>query len=309
VEPRAHHILIGLFTLTLTAVAIGFTLWLGKSSVDKDGHQYDIVFTESVTGLAVGNDVLYNGIRMGEVESLRLDQQDPGKVWARIRVSQATPVTEDTTARLTIANITGAAVIQLISGTPGSPPLTLRSGKIPVIEASPSPFRQLRTSSEELLANITNLVSNARDILSEENTARIKRILADLEVTTSAVAEEKASIGEAIKALSASAQELPQTLATATALLQKVNTAMDEKGEVVVQDLQRTMRSTEKLATNLDNLIKSNQTAVSQSLSEVGPLLHELRQTINNLGQITQRLEEDPSGFILGNEKVREYQP
>jgi phospholipid/cholesterol/gamma-HCH transport system substrate-binding protein len=308
VEPKAHHILIGIFTLVLTALAIGFTLWLGKSTVDKNGRPFDIVFNESVTGLAVGSDVLYNGIRMGEVTRLTLDDKDPRKVWARIKVNPTTPVTEDTTARLTIANITGAAIIQLIAGNPESPLLVATSDSIPRIKASPSPFRQLRTSSEELLANIQNLVGNARDILSEENTDRIKNILANLEAGTEVIASEKEEMAEIIRSLNTTAQSLPNTVDRVNALLAKLDHAIENQDEGVMGDARATMRAVEKLSKDLDTLVTSNQSAVNQGLSEVAPLLNELRQTISSLGQITQQLEEDPAGFILGNEKIREYQ-
>ena len=76
-ETRAHHVLIGLFTLLVVGAALMFALWLGKSDADRQFEVYDIVFQEAVSGLSKGGTVEFNGIKIGDVSSLRLDPQDP----------------------------------------------------------------------------------------------------------------------------------------------------------------------------------------------------------------------------------------
>lgn len=86
-ETRAHHVVIGLFTLIVVSAALLFCLWLTNSGSDRQFRLYDIVFNEPVSGLSQGSTVQYSGIRVGEVTQLRLDRDNPNKVWARIRVS------------------------------------------------------------------------------------------------------------------------------------------------------------------------------------------------------------------------------
>lgn len=71
-ETRAHHVLIGLFTLIIFTAVLLFSLWLTKSGTDRQFKQYDIVFNEAVSGLSQGSTVNYSGIRVGEVTMLRL---------------------------------------------------------------------------------------------------------------------------------------------------------------------------------------------------------------------------------------------
>lgn len=311
-ETRAHHIVIGFFTLGVAAAAMVFALWLGKSGNDGSTRLYDIVFEESVTGLSVGSQVLYNGIRMGEVVNLSLDRKDPRKVLARIRIADSVPVTIDTGARLTIANITGAAIIQLISGPPGSPPLKRKGSKVPVIIATPSPFTRLRTSSEELLVNISQLVSNAGKILSDENIARLTNIIAHVDTTTGAIAGEKESISTTLQELASASAEIHKTMAKVSLLLEGLNTGMEEHGDDLLGNAQKTLKSLEQLSTSLDSVVTGNQGSLNQGLqglAEIGPMLEELRATISTLGEISRRLEDDPGGYLLGGEKVREFQP
>ena len=106
-ETRAHHVLIGLFTLLVVSAALIFALWLGKSDADRQFEVYDIVFQEAVSGLSKGGTVEFNGIKIGDVVSLRLDPEDAHRVIARVRVDSTAPVRSDTRARLVPAGITG----------------------------------------------------------------------------------------------------------------------------------------------------------------------------------------------------------
>ena len=107
-ETRAHHVLIGLFTVLAVGGALLFALWLGKSSMDREYNYYEISFNRAVSGLSNGSSVEYSGIKVGDVETLWLEPDDPRKVRARIRVYSGTPIKQDTRARLALANITGS---------------------------------------------------------------------------------------------------------------------------------------------------------------------------------------------------------
>lgn len=87
-EPRAHHVLIGLFTLVVCVAAVLFALWLAKSKNDGGARTYTVVFNEPVRGLSKGSAVQYNGIRIGDVISLGLDPADLNAVRARIRIDE-----------------------------------------------------------------------------------------------------------------------------------------------------------------------------------------------------------------------------
>ena len=53
-ETRAHHVIIGAFAIGVFVLALGFVMWLSKSSIDREFAYYDIIFTEAVTGLGKG---------------------------------------------------------------------------------------------------------------------------------------------------------------------------------------------------------------------------------------------------------------
>lgn len=56
-ETRAHHVVIGLFTLIVVSAALLFCLWLTNAGSDRQFNLYDIVFNEPVSGLSQGSTV------------------------------------------------------------------------------------------------------------------------------------------------------------------------------------------------------------------------------------------------------------
>src|SRR3546814_561074 len=117
-EPRAHHVLIGAFTVLVAALAVLFSLWLSKANQSIGDRSYVVVFNEAVRGLTIGSAVQYNGIKVGEVFNLSLDSSDPSVVKAHIKVQDGILIKQDARARLVLTGLTGASVIGLSGGSP-----------------------------------------------------------------------------------------------------------------------------------------------------------------------------------------------
>lgn len=302
-ETRAHHILIGLFTALAGAGLMAFVMWMSQSVVDSEMKRYDILFREAVSGLSVGSLVQYSGIRVGDVERLTLDPEDPRLVWARVRVAGDTPVKVDTTARLALLNITGASGIELSQGTPQSPFLG-GDGSIPIIEAEPSPLTQLRVSSEELLVNVTTLVENANRLLSEENSAYVTRVLSNLDTVTTALAEEQQVLREGLQSLVAAGNDISRLITTVEDLTAR-------HGEPILSSAGDTLANVQRISLQLEALVEENRGALNQGMqgiADLDPAMRELRATINNLNSLVNRLGDDPAGFLLGGDNIREFQ-
>ena len=94
-EKKANYALIGLFTVLVIASAFGFVFWFQNLGTKKTRIAYRIVFEGSTVGLRVGANVNFNGIRIGEVDSVRID--DPQHIVALVSVERKAPVRKDTT--------------------------------------------------------------------------------------------------------------------------------------------------------------------------------------------------------------------
>ncbi|MFO6095435.1 MlaD family protein, partial [Pseudomonas aeruginosa] len=254
-ETRAHHVLIGLFSVIVIGAALLFGLWLAKSGSEGKFNYYDIVFNEAVSGLSQGSSVQYSGIKVGDVAFLRLDPQDPRKVWARIRVVASAPIKQDTTAKLALTGITGTSIIQLSSGTPASPMLEGKDGKIPVIVATPSPLTQLLSNGEDLMGNINQLIARFSNLLSEENTARISRTLDHLDQATGALSAERENVSAVMQQLAQASRQANAALAQASELMRSANGLLNEQGKGMLENANKTMASLERTSATPNQVV------------------------------------------------------
>jgi len=311
-ETRAHHVLIGLFTVVAVGCALLFALWLGKSSMDREYSYYDIAFSQAVSGLSSGSSVEYSGIKVGDVTALWLEPDDPRKVRARIRVYGGTPIKTNTQARLALANITGSMVIQLHGGTPEAPRLEGDRNDPPLIIADPSSLSALLENGEDLMSNINNLLVSANQIFSEENTTRLSRTLEHLEQATSVLSEQRGDLAQTLQQFNQLSQQANTVMGELSSLARNANGLLDDQGRSVLTSAAQSMDTLNQATARLDKLLENNEGALNngmQGFNELGPAINELRSTLGALRRVTQRLEDNPSGFLLGRDKVQEFNP
>ncbi|MDT8878726.1 MlaD family protein [Halomonas saccharevitans] len=311
-EPRAHHVLIGLFTVITLGSALLFALWLGKSSVDRDYAWYEIGFNRDVGGLSEGNAVLYSGIEVGDVVRLRLDPQDPRRVRALIRVDSEVPIKQDTRASLALANITGTKNLQLSGGSPQSPRLTGDRGDPPLIQAEPSPLSSLLSGSEALFAKVDRLLTNANRLLSDRNTESLTRTLGHLETLSGTLVDQRDSVGEAMTGIGRASEQLTTTLQRFDRLGERANRLLDDQGAAALQDARGAMQSLAAIAARFDRLTARHEGSLDRGLQGVGeldPAMRELHATLRTLNRLIQRLEENPAETLLGRDEIQEFRP
>ena len=214
-ETRANHVLIGLFTLITAALLIGFALWAAKFASESNWNEYDVVFSEAVTGLGIGGTVQFNGITVGEVRKLKIDPTDPNKVLVRVRIKADTPIKVDTEARLAFVGLTGITQIQLKSLNAGSAALVpTENNPAPRIIAKESAFSKLFSSTDDITTTATNVMLRLNQAFSDENIDSLGKTLANLEKISGSVAAERQDIGLIIRDTRAAIAKLDSTLSS-----------------------------------------------------------------------------------------------
>ena len=306
-ETRANHVLIGAFTILISIFAVFFALWAANYSSDRKWDQYEVVFSEAVTGLGNGGIVQYNGINVGEVTKLRLDPKDPRKVIARIRLEADTPVKIDTKAKLAFVGLTGVAQIQLSGGLPESPLLVPTPEQpIPRIPTTPSALQNLSAAADDIVERI-------RGILSDENVARISGTLEDIHQMSSTVAGQKEDVAALIKNLKDVSVQLNTTLVKAQGSLDTIDKSVVKNLPELVAKLDRTLSSLEDASKNANGVIADNRESISNfsqnGLAQVGPTLAELRVLVRDLRRVTSRLDRNPAGYATGRTHPEEFTP
>ncbi|MEO7432031.1 MAG: MlaD family protein [Dokdonella sp.] len=311
-ETRAHHVLIGAFTIGVFLLALAFVLWMSKSSVDHRFNDYDIVFTEAVSGLTTGGLVQYNGIKVGEVRQLSLAPDDPRKVIARVRIDAAAPVKQDTRAKLGLQGVTGLAYIQLSGGAPTSPPLLpTREFPVPQIPSEVSALSKLMASGSDIMLSANDVLIRMNKILSDENVRHISDMLEHADQLSGTLAEERGDISTALRQLSEATGQLKKTLSTLDSMATNTNTLIRDDARATLASVRNALDAVDKVAGSTGALVEDNRAAINsfsnQGLRQIGPTVLDLRETLRSLKQLSDKLGASDS-LLLGRDQPKEFQ-
>src|SRR6201985_378646 len=132
-KARASNLMIGSMTLAVIAVAFVGVLGYRKIHSMQQRGPLRIVFEGSASGLKKGGSVNFDGIQIGEIVSLKLD--NPRKVVAFTLVDNSAPIRKDTVVGLEFQGLTGVAAISLTGGAPAAPPVPLDEDGVPTLSA------------------------------------------------------------------------------------------------------------------------------------------------------------------------------
>ena len=319
-ETRAHHVLIGLFTLLTTAAAVVFVLWLGQMADDREFRYLDVIFQEAVTGLSKGSTVEFNGIKIGDVDGLRLDADNPHRVFARVRIDAQSPIRTDTRAHLVPAGITGLSIIRLSSGNePESVPLVLREGVVPQIVAETSALSKFIAEGGNVMLNFNEFLLQARELFSEHNLVNIRQTLEHVETTTRQFEETQREFGPTLRAFRQTAADASTTLLEVNALLSRADQTLTSFDQLMDDDAKQALTAFRQSADAFESAMVSVESLVADSreplrlslegVAQMGPLLHELRLTLTSIREITGKMENQPLDYLFDLSPPQEFKP
>lgn len=292
-ETRAHYVLIGAFVLSAVAAAFLFVLWLGQTQREFD--EYDVVFTERVSGLSKGGQVRFNGIQKGEVTALDIDPQNPSVVVARVRVDKDTPVKTDTRANLELVGFTGLAVISFVGGSPEKPLLKDTVRGVPRLKGDTAGLAAFFEGSGDIVAA-------AQRLLSEENTVAVTKTLDHIAEVSGEIAKNKEEIGIVLRNAAAISTDLASTA-------RKLDRSATQLEKIMATDGPETVKEARALVTEMRALVAENRepiaTFTNEGLAQIGPAVAEARRLMRSLDQVLREVDRDPRGYLFGESTPR----
>ena len=311
-EPKARHVLIGIFTLVTSILAVVFALWLANVNTQKGVNHYYVEFSESVSGLSRGSAVQYTGMTVGEVVELRLHPENPSKVRAEITVDEDVPIRHGVTARLQMVGITGQAVISLTGGNIDAPLLIADTGALPVLYATPSPLATLLDNGENLMSNLTKIAINLSDAFSEENVAHFGNILQHIDTFTGSFASESEMVKELFGGAKQVMGEFNTAIGKYASLAENVNVVITKEGARAFDSAAQAMQSLANSSQQLQRMLRNNEGSFNsgmQGMQEIGPTLMELKNSFSTLQSILKNLEQNPAAYFFDGDKLKEFRP
>lgn len=182
---RSSNLVIGTTTLAILAIGLFGLLGVRKIHTISQETRMRIVFEGgSASGLRRGGSVNFDGVQIGEVLSLRLD--NPRKVVAEVRVDKNAPIRKDTVVGLEFQGLTGIAAISLIGGDSSDPPVPADKDGVPTLTADLSEIQSIR----DTLHNVDRVLVG--------NQSTIKDGLLSFETYTASLASRGDAIDKAI---------------------------------------------------------------------------------------------------------------
>ncbi len=310
-ETRSSYVLVGSVVLAFTIFLFAAVLWLARFSGETK-TEYDILFNTSISGLAQGSAVVFNGVPVGQVQKIALVPNSPQLVRVRIAIDPDTPILKGTTAGLEGVGFTGVNQISIIGTMGGQPPI-VDNGPFgrPLIPSRKGALGQLLASAPELLNNISALAGNLNKVLNPDNRKSIGNILAHVDSLSKALADRGPEIADTLvetkKTLRAAADAAAQLKVT----LAHVDGLMTGSLPKLIADLDVTVKRADGTLGKVDELVSAAKPGVdalsTRTVPEIGQLVSDLRDVTQSLGAISAKLDEDPAGALLGGRKLPSY--
>ncbi|MCP5268599.1 MAG: MCE family protein [Zoogloeaceae bacterium] len=287
-ENKAHAFAAGVFALLLMLATLAAIWWFGdkRDSVS----EYLVVTRQNVTGLNLQGQVRYRGIRVGRVESIRLDPDDSRNILVRISIEQAVPVTRRTIAKLGYQGVTGIAYVLLEEAEDDSEALDAGKG-MPRIPMRPSFLQEFSEAGSDVLDQAQALLANLNDLLTPANKARIGKTLANLEAGSAGLT---ATLAE-VKALLAD----PRVQRLGPAIANIEGAAGEAK--VLLRDVATLVPRMTALIERVDQMVgEANGEGLAASATRLQELGSELTRTARQLTHTLQLIEEAPQSLFFG---------
>ena len=272
-ETRANFVLIGTFTLAVIAAAFGFVLWFQSLHTTKARSPMRIIFEGPAAGLRNGGSVNLNGIRVGEVISVKLD--NPRRVVALAMVENNAPIRKDTLVGLEFQGLTGVAAISLKGGEVAAPAVPLDEDGVPVLTADPNALQDVTESIRATLQNFNKVVA--------DNQEAVKNSLQNLETFTSSLARNSAKIDNIMLKVDGVMGKADGVMAKTDNLMLGLNTLA---GGSNGGELFQAVKSIRELAEDFDK--------------RSGALMADGRRTLGDISRAVNNLDKNPTRLLFG---------
>ena len=276
-ESKTNYTIVGLIVLILGAGLLSAGLWLSVGFDRKKYDMYTVYMREAASGLSDDSVVKYNGVKVGLVNKIELNQFDPQQVKIQLKIEDGTPITTSTHATLINQGITGTTYLGLSASSPSLFPLQKTPGEpYPVIPYKQSFFSQLEK-------NINDVSIGIKRIFDKENSRALKQTLINLQKVSDVIANNNHNLNQTL-------QDLPILINNLKTSVNKFNamaTDMSDAGKHVSVTMQAGKNSIDKLS--------------QQAIPPVVLLLQRLDIIAANLEKVSTQMRQNPSVVIRGN--------
>jgi len=276
-ESKTNYTIVGLSVLILFTSLLSAALWLSVGFDRKKYDTYTVYMREAASGLSDDSVVKYNGVKVGVVNKIELNQFDPQQVKIELKIVEGTPITTSTHATLINQGITGNTYLGLSATSPSLFPLQKTPGEpYPVIPYTPSFFSQLEK-------NINDVSIGIKRIFDKENAESLKNSLNNIERVTNIVAENDIKLREMLEDLPALIKSLQNSVRKFSSMTGEMSSASKQVSSTMLA--------------GKNSIDKLSQQAIPPAVL----LLQRLDSIAVNLEKVSNQMRQNPAVIIRGS--------
>lgn len=260
---RAQKIRLGVFvTVAVGALLAMFAVLVGEK-LTRQEDAYFARFSETVSGLEIGAQVKYHGVRIGTVTAIEIDRDDVSQVLVSLSLKRGTPVKKDSRVVLNSMGITGLKFVELTGGTNESDFLEPGSE----IESENSLLDRLSGKADVITEKVELLVNNLISLTDDSNRAKIAAIL----------------------------DEAQGLLASGRELLDKNREKLDQ----TLEDLSQSATNLNRISTQLAKTLDRTDSQLEAILDDTAGAIGEVRELVQDVNGGVVTLLTDADELVL----------
>lgn len=310
-ETKANFALVGAFVILSAIALMAFALFMANSEFRRDFAEYDILFPGPVA-LEEGANVRYIGIKVGEVERIRVSESDPSKARVRIRIRTDAPVKTDSKATIELAGITGVTFVQISAGSDEAKLLKRAPGEtVPQIDAGQTQFEAIIGGGQETLARVNRSLERVNKLLTDENIERVENTLAHVETLTGHLADKEGFLKDVDRTFTSVNTAVEEFTKASASIGDFGSNAGDQLGQLgtqfsgLVEDVRGTVQKSNSVLEESQRAVKAAADVIDGptigALEDARIVTQDLQILINRLDRIARRVEEAPEQLVVGD--------
>lgn len=289
---------VGAFVLGCFSILAFTVIYLVNAQFSGDNTPYR-TYLRYAGGLEPGASVLFGGIEVGKVTSVRPWATDPTKIEILLNVKQGTPLNAKSVAKLGLTSVMSNASLSISTGSndakrlpPGSPipseeaaSLDEIAGKLATVADSANGLIvQARGELEGISGDARKLLANLNTVTGPPTQQKVQTALDHVNTLLATEGPKIDRISDQLIALTQHADET----------VQNVNGTVSDIREPVRKDLvdvQNTLLQARQLLGDMQVLVRANDYKIDDTVEN-------LRVATDNLYQLTDSLKQRPWSLI-----------
>jgi phospholipid/cholesterol/gamma-HCH transport system substrate-binding protein len=303
---------VGLFVVVSAAILLVSVYRISTATI-RGAHVSYKTYFRYAGGLEPGADVLFGGIKVGNVTAVRPDAADPTRIEILMDVKTGTPLNANSVAKLGSVTLVTSPVISISTGSNDAaripPGGVIPSQETVALDDMERKFATLADSAHSVLSSAEKdmndvtgdarrLIANLNEITGKPNQQHIEAILTNAEGMINRISPKIDQIADRIQKV---ADDADQVVAKAGPLMDNANATVSNASQTITDVREPVQKDLADLSKTLDQargLIGELRASMRAKDQDFTYTLENVRLVTDNLNELTESLKQRPWSLI-----------